>query len=481
MKKILTLILIIVSLTKIIGQEKKIPQDPQDAKFETSDIQNFWKAFDAINNSNGNPFETYIKNGTIGLQGFIPNRIISADSLLIMVNRRKQDYEKIRGIEIKIKEQEKRIKPYFYALEYWYPYAVYPPVYFVVGRFNSGGTLSENGLLIGTEKLTSLDYLPELVIHESIHFQQKNPEGGETNLLQQSILEGMADFIAELVTGIKGNQEANKYGNEHKEELCREFVEKMYGNDIQDWLYGTSGKDNRPNDLGYWIGYEIVKAYFEKSDDKKLAVNHILNIEDYDRFLRDSGYLEKYMKLSNVGQKQMSYKIETSDIANFWVAFDSIKRSDNKAEVFRKLYLEKASDLFKKMISMSGDIRNPENYLESFEKYPKFWESLRKPTMALQNISLDIESCFEKVKSIYPKFKNSNVIVNLNTLKPISLEQIIEFLRISNQHRAAKHSFVIVNEGIDVDKTPEEIVIVPTLQEAYDIIEMEEMERDLGF
>ena len=295
-KTLILFLLASLSLAKIVGQEKKFPKDPQEAKFETIDIQNFWKAFDLLESSNGNPFEAYIKNGTVGLQGFIPNRIISADSLLNMVNRRKQDYEKIRGIETKIKEVEKKVKPYFYALEYWYPYAVYPPVYFVVGRFNSGGTTSQDGLLIGAEKLTSLDHLPELVIHESIHFQQKWPEGGETNLLQQSILEGMADFIAELVTGIKGNQEANKYGNEHKEELCIEFVEKMNGNDMQDWLYGTSGKDNRPNDLGYWIGYEIVKAYFDKAEDKKLAVNHILNIEDYHRFLKESGYLEKYMK-----------------------------------------------------------------------------------------------------------------------------------------------------------------------------------------
>ncbi len=28
---------------------------------------------------------------------------------------------------------------------------------------------------------------------------------------------------------------------------------------------------------------------------------------------------------------------------------------------------------------------------------------------------------------------------------------------------------------------PDEIVVVPTMQEAYDIIEMEDIERDLGF
>ncbi|WP_158974985.1 DUF2268 domain-containing putative Zn-dependent protease [Cellulophaga sp. L1A9] len=296
MYKTVILLFTVLSLTKVVGQEINFPKDPQEAIFETLDIQNFWKAFDTIESSDENPFKTYIQNGTIGLQDFIPYRIISADSLLNMVNKRRQDYEKIRGIAVKIKEEERKIKPYFYALEYWYPDAVYPPVYFVIGRFNSAGTRSKDGLLIGAEKLTTLDHLPGLIIHESIHFQQKRLKGGETNLLQLSIIEGAADFIAELVTGQKGNKEANNYGNEHNEELCNEFVEKMNGNDMQDWLYGTSKKDDRPNDLGYWIGYEIVKAYFNKSKDKKLAVNHILNIEDYDRFLKDSGYLEEYMK-----------------------------------------------------------------------------------------------------------------------------------------------------------------------------------------
>jgi hypothetical protein len=40
---------------------------------------------------------------------------------------------------------------------------------------------------------------------------------------------------------------------------------------------------------------------------------------------------------------------------------------------------------------------------------------------------------------------------------------------------------VIVTDRVDFDEMPDEIVVVPTLQEAYDIIEMEEIERDLGF
>ena len=51
----------------------------------------------------------------------------------------------------------------------------------------------------------------------------------------------------------------------------------------------------------------------------------------------------------------------------------------------------------------------------------------------------------------------------------------------SNNHRSDKKSFVIVSAQVDLDQMPDELVVVPTLQEAYDIIEMEDIERDLGF
>lgn len=98
-------------------------------------------------------------------------------------------------------------------------------------------------------------------------------------------------------------------------------------------------------------------------------------------------------------------------------------------------------------------------------------------------ITQEKASIVELVKRLnksYDRFKNDNIIVNLSSLNKVTLDQIIEFLLISNTHRAANHSFVIVTDKIDYDEAPDEIVITPTLQEAYDIIEMEEMERDLG-
>ena len=85
----------------------------------------------------------------------------------------------------------------------------------------------------------------------------------------------------------------------------------------------------------------------------------------------------------------------------------------------------------------------------------------------------------KKIETLHPKFKNDNIIVNLSSLREITTEEIIEFLRISNAHRATGHSFVLVTNNINFNEVPEEIVVVPTIQEAYDIIEMEDIERDL--
>lgn len=79
------------------------------------------------------------------------------------------------------------------------------------------------------------------------------------------------------------------------------------------------------------------------------------------------------------------------------------------------------------------------------------------------------------------KFKGQNVVLNLLNYTDLTLEQLLFFLKVSNIHRKTKQSFVIVNDAINPDEIPFEMVVVPTLQEGEDIIGMEEIERDLGF
>lgn len=101
-------------------------------------------------------------------------------------------------------------------------------------------------------------------------------------------------------------------------------------------------------------------------------------------------------------------------------------------------------------------------------------------TIITQEKATTIE-LIKKMEVLYKRFKKDNIIVNLTSLNKIPLNEIVEFLQISNKHRTSKQSFVIVTNKIELDDIPDELVVVPTLQEASDIIEMEEIERDLGF
>ena len=92
-----------------------------------------------------------------------------------------------------------------------------------------------------------------------------------------------------------------------------------------------------------------------------------------------------------------------------------------------------------------------------------------------------VKALVSNIEKDYHTYKNYHLIVKLSSLDKVLLEDVIEFLRLSKNHRADKKTFVIVSEKVDLEEIPEEIMVVPTMQEAYDIIEMEDIERDLGF
>ncbi len=91
---------------------------------------------------------------------------------------------------------------------------------------------------------------------------------------------------------------------------------------------------------------------------------------------------------------------------------------------------------------------------------------------------VSIKTFINNICEVYSRYKENHLVINFIT--DISLEAILSFLDLSNTHRNNNKSFVIVSDNVNIDDIPEEIVLVPTLQEAYDIIEMEAIERDLG-
>lgn len=86
-----------------------------------------------------------------------------------------------------------------------------------------------------------------------------------------------------------------------------------------------------------------------------------------------------------------------------------------------------------------------------------------------------------KVTHEHNTYKNSNLILDLTHDKNLSLEDVKSFAELIKLHKKQKKSIVLVADSVNFNAVPKNIILVPTILEAHDIIEMEEIERDLGF
>ena len=295
------------------GDEKKVNHDPDAAQLVTSDIDNFWKAFDAAKYGKpGVVFQRqYFDKGSAGLKAFKRVRIDQCSFIETLASHPGY-YASIRESTLRVNSMKEQIHASFRKLKTLYDAAVFPDVYFLIGCMNSGGTTADAGLLIGTEMYgrtpdtpneemddwlravtKPVELIPHIVAHELIHYQQKY-SAAKLTLLGASITEGSADFIGELISGKHINTDLHDYANAKEQELWTEFKAEMDGARTGNWLYQGDKAKDRPADLGYYMGYKICEAFYKKATDKKQAVKDILEIKDFKQFLTDSGYEKKF-------------------------------------------------------------------------------------------------------------------------------------------------------------------------------------------
>lgn len=102
-------------------------------------------------------------------------------------------------------------------------------------------------------------------------------------------------------------------------------------------------------------------------------------------------------------------------------------------------------------------------------------------TITIRDTEGNIMTFLQKVINQYISFKDYNLILDVTHDKSTDVKSIKTFADLSKKHKKSKKSFVIVAENIDFNEVPGSIMVVPTLLEAHDMIDMEEIERDLGF
>lgn len=304
------------AIKNVIATNRHFYSDPANMQIVTSDIDRFWQLYDRIKDEKADELflKNYIIDGSQGLRTFFEVRMgLRASNLLTTVREKNKYYESIKQVSLSLKHYKPQILTAVKKLKTLYDDAIFPPTSFVLGNFNAFGTADGgSGQLIGVEflcnkatadtsqlgdweksNLTDTSKILGIVLHELIHIEQNT--AATNTLLSKSINEGAADFVSQLVLGYNLNAKIHEYGNAHEKELWEKFRKQMDGDDVSEWLYnGFDAKRGYPQDLGYYMGYKICEAYYNKAADKKKAVKDILEIQDFKSFFQQSGYETKF-------------------------------------------------------------------------------------------------------------------------------------------------------------------------------------------
>ncbi len=246
----------------------------------------------------------YLAKGSSSLREFAQLRRVTGKRIAERIRSEPALYEQARECLHVLPAVVRRLQVALAKLSALYPKAEYPPVAIVVGRGRPVGIVNPSGVTIGLEALCAADFMnPDLedrfvhvIAHEYAHTQQlaalDAPEPGDprATVLRRSLVEGAAEFVAELISGSVGNSRHAEWTRGRELEIETAFVKDMHKTDLSAWTDNYRAGSDEPYDLGYWVGYRIVKTYYQQASDKRGALERILRMQDPDALLHESGW-----------------------------------------------------------------------------------------------------------------------------------------------------------------------------------------------
>lgn len=267
------------------------------------DVASFYRLYDA---SGGHPTaqqlqHLYLDHGSAGLHRLARLRHVTGASIAAAMAKRPDMYAHAKRCMAVLPAGRRRVAAALRKLGGLYPEAKFPPVTIAVGRGKPVGVADEAGVMIGLEALCAVTWMePNLedrfvhvVVHEYAHVQQAvaspvlyNDE--KPTVLEESLIEGAAEFTAELTSGSVSDTDLPAIVKGREKTVETEFAADEDQTDLSKWLY--NGTLTKPGDLGYWVGYRIIKSYYAQAPDRRRALRDILDMKDPKEFLARSGW-----------------------------------------------------------------------------------------------------------------------------------------------------------------------------------------------
>ncbi len=294
----------------------------QNSNIVTSDIKNFWEAYDKILSTEDTIKQyqfldsLYFKRGSDGLSAIRQARQYTPQEYLSAIKNYPIFWTSIRENTLKVDQYCSKLEKGIENLKEIYPDMKPAKIYFTIGALRTNGTTIDSLVLIGSElalanKETPTNEFPEslshlrdyfdsepnknvvfLNIHEYVHTQQKTTVGN--NLLAQTVLEGVAEFVAEKALMIKSPNPQIEFGRNNDSIIKAKFELEMFSPVIYNWIWNSTNNEFGMRDLGYYVGYKICENYYNKIGDKQQAIKDMIEL-DYN----NENELIKFVEKSN--------------------------------------------------------------------------------------------------------------------------------------------------------------------------------------
>jgi hypothetical protein len=270
----------------------------------TEDVARFYLVYAA---AHGKPTadalqHDYIDRGSPGLKHLAEIRNVSGTTIAKAIAVHPQVFADATRCMAVLPRVHSRVVAALDTLAQLYPQAQFPPVTIAISRGKPVAVADSTGVIVGLEALCAVKYINanvedrfvHTIAHEYTHVQQalQSPalyNDPKPTVLDASLIEGAAEFTATLIaheTNFRSPYAPSGHGD-YKAVESR-FVADEDKTDLSNWI--DTGTLTEPNDLGYWVGYRIVKSCYEHSPDKRKALRDIIEMKDPKAFLSRSGW-----------------------------------------------------------------------------------------------------------------------------------------------------------------------------------------------
>lgn len=302
------------------------PSAPPPQRFVTDDINNFWTAYDLIQETTDSAEQATILQkeffalGTPGLEAIMQVRNYSPEEYRQSILNFPKFWGSMRANMLRAPEMAGAIEAGIAQLGHLYPDLRPADLYFTVGCFRTNGTTLDSIVLIGAELAmagpeVNLNEWPErmdalrpymesspindlvfLNVHEFVHTQQPTKRGYD--LLSQCIYEGIPEFVATVALAQASTTPAIAFGEENHDRIRDAISQEVASPLNYNWLYNNRDNQFGIRDLGYYVGYALAKRYYDRADDKKAAIKRLIEMDYRDtttieKFVDDLGFFEE--------------------------------------------------------------------------------------------------------------------------------------------------------------------------------------------